>query len=676
MNFNFGNFSFTIENEKCLITSNGFCTFGARPFVAVHVAGDHKDSHFGVKAVIGSQDLKYLSHDITGDTLIITQKSPKVLVKTVFEKYNDTNAIRVYTTVQNVSNEDIVLEEVSSLILGLANKNENDGKDLYFTRFIQSHHVECQPRRASFYDLGLFKGRSEWQKKISFANIGSWSTKEELPQGIIECAKCGKQMMFQLESNSGWYYEISDQRQDYYAYFSGANLTYGGWAKKLSSGEQYTTVAVAITFGATATEVIGEMTKYRRHIANNSPADQGLPTIFNEYMHLSWDSPTAENTRVIAPLAKKAGVEYYVIDCGWHNEEPGDQIYPYVGQWIESKARFPKGVRETTDFIRSLGLKPGLWIEPEIVGIKCKEMLDYYGDDCFMQRFGRPIEVATRRFLDYRNPKVIDYMTETIRRMVEDYGAEYIKFDYNQDCGVGTDYLSFCASVGLEDCANAFLNWADEMVKRFPNVVFEACASGGMRMDYKTLSKFSLVSTSDQTNCFYYPYIAGNVLAGALPEQAAVWSYPVNKLDGPEFELSDETTILNMINSFIGRMHLASDLGKLSERQFELVKEGVDYFNSFSSDKKTALPVFPTGFTAFGDKFVTAGLKNGKKIRLAVWNLSGEDFTVNAPLEGNIKAVKVGYPVNWETDYKVDGNVLSVNFKKGQYARFFEIDLD
>jgi alpha-galactosidase len=164
-------------------------------------------------------------------------------------------------------------------------------------------------------------------------------------------------------------------------------------------------------------------------------------------------------------------------------------------------------------------------------------------------------------------------------------------------------------------------------------------------------------------------------LAGALPEQAAVWSYPVNKLDGPEFELSDETTILNMINSFIGRMHLASDLGKLSERQFALVKEGVEYFNSFSNDKKTALPVFPTGFTAFGEKFVTAGLKNDNKIRLAVWNLSGEDFTVNAPLEGKIKAVKVGYPVNWETDYKVDGNVLSVNFKKGQYARFFEIEL-
>ena len=131
-----------------------------------------------------------------------------------------------------------------------------------------------------------------------------------------------------------------------------------------------------------------------------------------------------------------------------------------------------------------------------------------------------------------------------------------------------------------------------------------------------------------------------------------------------------------MINSFVGRMHLASDLTKLSDLQFDLVKEGVDYFKSFAEDKKTALPIFPTGFTAFGDKFVTAGLKNDKLIRLAVWNLSKDDITVDIPLKAKVKGVKVGYPANWQTDYCVCENALKVNFKKGQYARFFEIELD
>lgn len=72
--------------------------------------------------------------------------------------------------------------------------------------------------------------------------------------------------------------------------------------------------------------------------------------------------------------------------------------------------------------------------------------------------------------------------------MVEDYGAEYIKFDCNQDLGIGCDGDGI--GDGLESAANAFLSWVDEVKSAFPEVLFEACASGGMRLDYKTLSHF------------------------------------------------------------------------------------------------------------------------------------------------------------------------------------------
>lgn len=74
---------------------------------------------------------------------------------------------------------------------------------------------------------------------------------------------------------------------------------------------------------------------------------------------------------------------------------------------------------------------------------------------------------------------------------------------------------------GLEQCAAAYLAWADDMCVRFPQTLFETCSSGGMRMDYQTLAHFSVVSTSDQTHYDKYPYIAGNVLSAvkhtALP---------------------------------------------------------------------------------------------------------------------------------------------------------------
>ena len=432
---------------------------------------------------------------------------------------------------------------------------------------------------------------------------------------------------------------------------------------------------MALSFGQELNDVIGNMTVYRRHIAGVSPADAAMPTIFNEYMHLSWDSPTAENTARYAPVVAKTGVEYYVIDCGWHNEEDGDKVYPFVGHWKESHARFPEGVRKTTDFIRSLGMKPGLWIEPEVVGFQCREMLQYYDDDCYFQRNGKRLAVARRHFLDYRNPKVRAYMTETIRRMVEDYGAEYIKCDYNQDCGVGTDLNADNAAVGLEEAADAFMDWMRGMIRKYPQVVFEGCASGGMRMDYKTLTVYSLVSTSDQTDYLRYPYIAGNILSAVLPEQAAVWSYPVASDCTSGEDVSDDRIVINMVNSFLGRMHLASHLDYLNDHQMELIHEAVAYYNTLSKMKKTALPYFPMGFTRFGEPTVCAGLKNDKQIYLAVWNLAGVG-NISVPVQEKIRDARIAYPSCSQVSLCVTDSGLDVVCPQTPCAVFLELTVE
>lgn len=673
----FSSLRFVIENNQVLLkefgNNNVVIPSG---FIEVQVCGENKNTSKGAKMINSSEGRRcqYVSHKQTDNMLEIVQKSELVEVKTVFIAYGDTNAIRIYTQVENISKEEIILEEVSAFILTgfgeFAGSEVDASKNLYFTRFTQSHHSECQPRRLSFDELGLFHGNKASQKRVACANVGSWSTKEELAQGLIEDVKTNSFTMFQIERNSSWYYEISDNNGQYYLYLGGANLPFGGWSKPLQSGEIYFTPTVAFSFGKSLNEVVGEITKYRRHIAGVCSVDEALPAIFNEYMHLSWDSPTEENTRNIAPIVAKTGVEYYVIDCGWHNEEDGDKIYPYVGQWKESKARFPHGVRATMDYIRSLGMKPGLWIEPEIVGIKCQEMLEYYDDDCFLQRNGKRLAVMNRHFLDFRAKKVVAYMNETIRRMIEDYGAEYIKFDYNQDCGVGTDYLALCAGEGLELASRAYLEWVDNIRNRFPNVLFETCSSGGTRMDYETLSHFSIVSTSDQTNYLKYPYIAGNILSGVLPEQAAVWSYPV---DNKEKLPTNEQVVVNMINSFLGRMHLASNLNLLTEEQLELVKEGVAYYKKLSLVKKQALPYFPNGFTRFGEHNVVAGLKTEKKIYLAVWNFSGS--CVEVETDDTLKNVVVAYPKINDTKVEYEEKKITLEFIKENQAVFLEIDI-
>lgn len=653
---------FTVEGGKVYLTGFRGKDSSANeqfPFAEVQIGGKLKIGNSSSKMIESSEgdNLSYVSHEQKENLLTIVQRSETVEMRTTFGGVADGDAVGIVTEVKNLSHKQIALEGVSSFVLNGFAVKENTERT-FFYKFLQSHHSECQPRRISLAEWGFSSMDCTNQKRLSFANIGSWSSKEELPQGILE--RDGTFIMFQIESNNHWYYELSTRHEQYYLYLSGGDYLRGNVRPVLECGENFRAPAVAIAFSDSLSGVLGEMTKYRRKIAGQCAVDRELPVIFNEYMHLSWDSPSEDATRKIAPFVAKAGADYYVIDCGWHNEEDGNIIYPFVGQWKESKARFPHGVKKTAEFVHSLGMKMGLWIEPEIIGVKCAEMCDFYDDDCFMRRGGDRIGVMGRYFLDFRNGKVREYLTETIRRMVEEYGAEYIKMDYNEDIGIAD---------GLLEERMAYLDWVDQVRRLFPNVLFETCSSGGMRMDYETLRHFSIVSTSDQTDYIRYPYIAGNILSAVLPEQAAVWSYPV-----VGEEIGREQVIVNMVNAMLGRIHLASDIRRLSEENFALVREGVSYYKSLIFVKKSALPYFPLGFTKFGEKVVACGLRTKNKIYLAVWNLNHCD-EIRIPFGEKIRAVNVGYPKRERTDFSAKDGELVIMPHDGIFARFFEIEV-
>ena len=275
-------------------------------------------------------------------------------------------------------------------------------------------------------------------------------------------------------------------------------------------------------------------------------------------------------------------------------------------------------------------------------------------------------------------------MSETIRVMIEEYGAEYIKMDYNQDMGVGTEVDSFSFGEGLEKVSDAFYKWMEGIVQKYPNVVFEGCSSGGMRMDYKTLSLYPLVSTSDQVDCYKYPYIACNILSAVAPEQSAVWSYPVGGINGEclrdvtkewtDANVDNDRVAVNMINSFLGRMHLASNISRLDGERLSLVKEGVEYYNNLTPFKKKALPYFPIGFTHMDEPTVASGLICDKSIRLAVYNLDGE-LQKRIPLKGVIAKAKAGYPSSSGVKISAQEDVLIVDFTKERQAVFVEVEL-
>ena len=97
-----------------------------------------------------------------------------------------------------------------------------------------------------------------------------------------------------------------------------------------------------------------------------------------------------------------------------------------------------------------------------------------------------------RYLLDFRHEKVRNYLSQTIDRMVNEYGAEYIKFDYNQDCGPGTDYHSFSRGEGLEDHMQAYYDWARSMAEKYPEYSFDKHKGYGTKAHYAAIREHGM----------------------------------------------------------------------------------------------------------------------------------------------------------------------------------------
>lgn len=646
-------------------------------FHQIHIAGGDRDEHHGSKHLAAgeSAQAEFISageeETQDGKKVLLTFRTERLEIVSHFRFYKDINAFRVFNTVRNISDEEVCLEEVNALMLcGFGSGgalSPFDALQLYIPH--NSWHTEAQWQKYPLRRLGLFNGNGRTNlKRISVGNTGSWSTKEYLPMGILENTETGAFLLWQIESSCSWYYELGDCGNAVYLNVGGPNLTENLWSKRLAPGETFEGVPAAFALGSSLNAVLEEITLYRRRIRRPNRDNEELPSVFNEYMHAFWDYPDEKSIIPLIDRVAELGCEYFCIDAGWHDEE---DWWGTIGEWQVSRKRFPSGIKKTIDYIRSKGMKAGLWLEIESVGTR-SALLPKLRRGQLLERGGRPALDHGRYGLDFSDADVRRYADSVIDRMMG-YGIDYIKIDYNVDIGPGTDYCSDSLGDGLLRHSRAYLDWLRGVYKRYPGLVIENCASGGCRMDYAMLSLHSIQSTSDQTDYKKYPYIAANAASAVCPEQSAVWSYPL--ADGEDASsLTKETVVFNMVNCMLGRMHLASRLDKLGEDLLSAVREGIAYYNGIRGMKKNSVPYLPLGFASFGDTLAASGLRCGNRVLLAVWNLNGAR-EAEIPLP-QIKAEKVslGYPAAGSVKYSWTEDSLRISFGEDWQAQIFEIE--
>ena len=216
-----------------------------------------------------------------------------------------------------------------------------------------------------------------------------------------------------------------------------ADRELGHWFKNLAPGETFTSPeAYVTTVKGDFDDLCQRLTAMQSRAAELAPdSEQALPVLVNEFC-TTWGNPTHERVCALARRLHGSGAKYLVIDAGWYRGENGDWSLNQ-GEWTPSQELFPDGIAATAKFIREQGLIPGLWFEFEVVGSQSKlfdQMVDH-----FLKRDGIPIAAGQRRFWDFRDPWVRDYLYKKVILFLRETGFGYIKVDYNETIGIGVD---------------------------------------------------------------------------------------------------------------------------------------------------------------------------------------------------------------------------------------------
>ncbi|BBI32739.1 glycoside hydrolase family 36 protein [Cohnella abietis] len=644
--------------------------------VEIQTTGEDQDDHHGSKytGTLPGNRLKYMSHNDLrneqGRKLEIAMKDEGILVTVHYQFYNDIPVIRAWTEITNVSDSSVGLEYVSSFALtGIAKEGSNSWEAKSRLHVSDNTwHGEMKWRSNTLPELGLTRANDSSLKRLSYSTSGTWSSEGLVPMGCFENIERDTCLFWQIEHNGSWHWEISDVANHLYLQLSGPTENENHWWKSVAPGETFLSVPVAVGIVAGQFEqAIGELTRYRREIRRPNQDNEWLPVIFNDYMNCLFANPTTEKILPLVDAAAEAGCEYYCIDAGWYAD---GEWWDEVGLWLPSQVRFPGGLKEVTEYIRSKGMIPGLWLELEVMGVNCP-LADKVSDEWFFMRHGKRVIDHGRYQLDYRNPEVLKHADEVIDRLILEYKVGYIKMDYNINAGIGTEVGADSFGDGLLQHNRAYLQWLDSVFGRYPDLVIENCASGGMRLDYALLSRHSIQSSSDQTDYRKYAPIVASAPTAITPEQCAVWSYPLR-------DCTEEEVIFNLVNCMLMRVHQSGHLAEISSERFALIREGLNYYKSIRQDIAGGLPFWPLGLPSYGDSWICLGLRCGQKAYLAVWRLESEQDTIKLPihfLAGQDASVLCGYPQRQDCDWhwNPEGGALTVTLPSMNCARLFEL---
>lgn len=631
---------------------------------AGHVLASDRLNH----TVIGA-DLRYRSHSIGGSnalptlTFVTISETFGVEAQIRLEMPAGVASVRAVVTVTNTGDSPLVLRSVTSWSFGfsLASQASGLGVDGWhrvsgLNDWLGEGRWSTQPLRGHDFpqlaeDLTGHDPRGEYRA----VSTGTWSTGRQFPVAAIEHRESAVAWAWQIEHNGAWRWEIGEDTDGGYVSLAGPTEVDAAWTKVLAPGESFHSVPATVSLGSGYESAIAALTDFRRATRRDHPDNTAMTVVFNDYMNTLNGDPTTEKLLPLIAAAAEAGAEVFCIDAGWYDDS--GHWWDSVGEWLPSTTRFNGGLHTVVDAITSAGMVPGLWLEPEVVGVR-SAMADKLPLEAFLLRHGQRVVEHGRYHLDLRHPETIRHLDAVVDRLVSEFGIGFFKLDYNINPGAGTDHDSDSLGDGLLEHNRAHLAWLDSVLDRHPGLVIENCSSGAMRTDFAMLSRIAMQSTSDQQDFTKYPPIAASAPMSMLPEQAANWAYP-------QPEMTQEEVAFCLATGLLGRYYLSGYLNRMNNDQRELVAEAVRVAKELRPLIQIGHASWPLGLPGWTDPWVALALTADGADTVTLWKRDHEDtvslsFPHYLGLDITIETVFPSSLEPWHTSWDATSGILTV----------------
>ncbi|HIY94027.1 alpha-galactosidase [Companilactobacillus sp. HBUAS56275] len=351
---------------------------------------------------------------------------------------------------------------------------------------------------------------------------------------------------------------------------AGINDDHFSW--DLNPGENFVTPQTILVFSDRGFNKMSQTfhNLVRNHLIAPRWRKRKNPVLINNWEATYFDF----NEKKILDLAKKAsqvGCNLFVLDDGWfaeRNSEKGS-----LGDWRVNYKKLPHGLDGLSSRIHKLGMDFGLWFEPESVS-EDTPIFKQHPDWIIGIKNKSHSQGRNQYLLDFSNPAVVDNIYKQMDKILSTTKIDYIKWDMNRN--ITEPYSQYLSLNQQGEFYHRYIlgvySLYERLVKKYPEILFESCASGGGRFDLGMLYYAPQTWGSDDTDAYERWEI----------QKGESYVYPLSTIGthvsaSPNHQTGRQTPLKTRGNiALFGTFGYELDLLNLSELEIEIIKQQIN----------------------------------------------------------------------------------------------------